>query len=346
MKILENIQLAEYTTFKIGGPARFFCSVKSVDDVKQAVTFAKEKNIPFFVLGGGSNLLIADAGFNGLVIKVEIMGITNNEDEIISAGAGEMWDDFVDYTIKNGLNGIENLSAIPGTVGAAPVQNIGAYGVEVGYLISAVNAFDTKEMKEVEISPRDCHFGYRNSMFKHEKGRYVITHVDFKLKRDGKVSIEYKDLKEYLNKVTADGGNMLIAPLQVREAVINVRWNKLPDWNTWGTAGSFFKNPVVSKEKFDELKNKYPELPGFPEVDANGKSNGQVKIPLGWILDNVCKAKGVTNGGVGTYKNQALVIVTKVGATATEVVNFTQGLMKQVKDATGITVEAEVEWVN
>jgi UDP-N-acetylmuramate dehydrogenase len=147
-------------------------------------------------------------------------------------------------------------------------------------------------------------------------------------------------LKEHFSKADK------VTPAQVREAVINIRWNKLTDWNKWGTAGSFFKNPVVSKDKFDELKLKYPMLPGFPEVDANGRQLNQVKIPLGWILDNVCKAKGVTTGGVGTYKNQALVIVTKPGATATEVVDFTQGLMKQVKEATGITVEAEVEWVN
>jgi len=347
MKILENINLAEYTTFKIGGPARFFCIAESVDDVKQAVTFAKEKEIPFFVLGGGSNLLVSDTGFPGLVIKVEIKGI-EVRGEIISVGAGEPWDDFVEYSVKNGWSGLENLSAIPGTVGAAPVQNIGAYGTEVGYFISSVHAFDTKEMKEVEMLPRDCHFGYRNSTFKHEKGRYVITFVDFKLKKDGKVNIEYRDLKEYFENNNQDTitNNQRIAPSQVREAVLDIRRNKLPDWNKWGTAGSFFKNPVVSKEKFSELKEKYSALPGFPEVDANGHQLDQVKIPLGWILDNVCKAKGVTSGGVGTYKNQALVIVTKPGATAKEVVDFTQGLMKQVKEATGITVEAEVEWVN
>ena len=351
MKIQENIPLASYTTFKIGGPARFFCIVTSVDEVKSAVIFAKENSVPFFVLGGGSNLLVSDTGFPGLVIKVEIKGIEikevgNNENEIIRVGAGEMWDDLVEYTVKNGWNGLENLSAIPGTVGAAPVQNIGAYGTEVGYFISVVNVFDTKEMKEVTMLPRDCHFGYRNSTFKHEKGRYVITSVDFKLNKDGKVSIEYRDLKEYFSKVSTDRGNGEVTPSQVRDAVIDIRWNKLPDWNKWGTAGSFFKNPVISKEKFDELKTKYPALPGFPEISIGGKSDGQMKIPLGWILDNVCKAKGVTSGGVGTYKNQALVIVTKSGATAKEVVDFTQGLMKQVKEATGITVEAEVEWVN
>ncbi|MES2314825.1 MAG: UDP-N-acetylmuramate dehydrogenase [Patescibacteria group bacterium] len=364
MIIQENISLAQYTTFKIGGSARFFCLVTGIDELKEAVKFAKEKNVPFFVLGGGSNVLISDEGFHGLVIKMEIKGKVkrqklkgknesqkseNIELEIVSAGAGEMWDDFVEWTLANGFNGLENLSAIPGTVGAAPVQNIGAYGAEIGQFVSSVHAFDTHTMKEIELNARDCHFGYRNSLFKHEKGRYIVTCVDFSLKKDGKVNVEYRDLKEYFNKLqvtsgpsgeSADSKVQEITPSQVREAVIDIRWHKLPDWNKWGTAGSFFKNPVVTQEKFDELKVKYPAMPSFPEA------SGGVKIPLGWILDNVCHLKGVMTGGVGTYEKQALVIVTKPGAKAKEVVDFTHDLMKQVKDATGITIEAEVEWVN
>jgi UDP-N-acetylmuramate dehydrogenase len=351
MTILENISLAQYTTFKIGGNARFFCLIKSVDDLKEAVKFAKEKSVPFFVLGGGSNVLISDEGFHGLVMKMEIEGISKHEmrntkyeekSEIVSAGAGEMWDSFVEWTLEHGFNGLENLSAIPGTVGATPVQNIGAYGVEVGQLIYKVHAFDTQTMKEVELSGRDCHFGYRNSLFKHEKGRYIVTQVDFVLKKDGKVNISYKELQERF-------GDQVVppTPVEIRKAVIDIRWHKLPDWNMWGTAGSYFKNPVVTKEKFDELKNLYPEIPGFPETDERGQvSYTHVKIPLGWILDNVCHAKGMMHGRVGTYEKQALVIVTKPGSTARDVVDFTHDLMKQVKDKTGITIEAEVEWVN
>ena len=337
MKILQDVQLGKYTTFKIGGLAHFFCVVTNVEELKEAVSFAKEKNLPFFILGGGSNILISDEGFAGLVIKMEIAGkmingtISNNQ-FIVTAGAGENWDDFVGWTLENGFNGLENLSYIPGTVGAAPVQNIGAYGAEVGQFISSVRVFDTKEMKEVELTGRDCHFGYRNSLFKKEKGRYAITYVNFSLKKDGKVNVEYKDLKEYFAGKNATGS-------EVRNAVISIRKNKLPDWTVWGTAGSFFKNPVISKEKFDELKKLYPGLPGFPEGD-------QIKIPLGWVLDNVCKAKGMMNGSVGTYQKQALVIVAKSGATAKEVISFTQDLMKQVRDKIGVVVEAEVEWVN
>jgi len=335
MKISEHVILAPYTTFKIGGPADFFCSVTSEDDVCEAVEFAKKKKIPFFVIGGGSNILISDKGFPGLVILNEMKGIAI-EGDVISAAAGEFWDGFVEYTVSKGFSGLENLSSIPGTVGASAVQNLGAYGVTSGQLIYSVRALDTQTMKFVELSNVDCSFEYRDSMFKHEKGRYVITGVDFKLEKGGKVNIEYKDLKEYFaaKKINAP------TPREVREAVISIRANKLPDWKLWGTAGSFFKNPVVSAEKYAALKEKYPDLPGFPEAD------GKVKLALAWILDNICHAKGMMNGNVGTYEKQALVFVAKPGATAAEVVELAQELMKRVKDATGVTIEGEVEWVN
>jgi UDP-N-acetylmuramate dehydrogenase len=335
MKILEHVILAPYTTFKIGGPADFFCSVTTEDKVHEAVEFAREKKIPFFVIGGGSNLLISDTGFPGLVILNELKGITLKGD-IVSAAAGESWDGFVEHTVSKGFSGLENLSSIPGTVGASPVQNLGAYGVTTGQFIHSVRAFDTKDMKFVDLSNADCIFEYRDSMFKHEKGRYVVTRVDFKLEKGGKANIDYKDLREYFSAKKTDTPTSQ----EVRDAVISIRANKLPDWKLWGTAGSFFKNPVVSAEKYVELKNKYPDLPGFPE------SNGKVKLALAWILDHICNAKGMMNGNVGTYEKQALVFVAKSGATAAEVVELAQELMKRVKDATGITIEGEVEWVN
>ena len=361
MRIQKNITLAPYTTFKIGGPADFFCSVTSEDDVREAVEFSKKKKIPFFVVGGGSNILISDKGFPGLVILNEIKGIKyekvnskkEKEGEIVYAAAGESWDGFVEYTVSQGFSGLENLSSIPGTVGASAVQNLGAYGVTAGQFIYLVRAFNTREMKFVELSNSDCGFEYRDSMFKHEKGRYVITGVDFKLEKGGKVNIEYKDLKEDFEKKKVESGEWKVgekallstlyplpSPREVREAVISIRANKLPDWKLWGTAGSFFKNPVVSAQEYATLKNKYPGLPGFPESD------GKVKLALAWVLDNICHAKGMMNGNVGTYEKQALVFVAKPGATATEVVELAQELMKRVKDATGVTIEGEVEWVN
>lgn len=342
MTIQENIPLATYTTFKIGGPARFFCIATTEADIVEAVNFAHDKDLPLFILGGGSNLLIGDEGFGGLVIKMELMGIEEKIEEgsvgkrIISSGAGEQWDDFVDYAVERGLYGIENLSAIPGTVGAAPVQNIGAYGAEAGHAIASVRAFDTKTKQFVDLVNADCGFSYRDSVFKKEKGRYIITRVFFALDPHGVLNMSYKDVADYFTQK-----NIAQPTLKdVREAVISIRWGKLPDWKLWGTAGSFFKNPTISANDFMRLKNMYPALPGFPEPD------GRVKVSLGWILDKVCNVKGLCKGNACVYEKQALVLVTKPGATSEEVVELAHELMKQVREKTGIVIEGEVEWVN
>jgi UDP-N-acetylmuramate dehydrogenase len=338
MLIQKNIPIAQYTTFKIGGPARYFCAVKNEDDLLEAVKFSKEKKLPILVIGGGSNLLVADSGFNGMVIRNEIKGKDWKEGNdgivTVTAGAGEDWEGLVKESVDRGLYGLEGLSSIPGTVGASPVQNIGAYGVDVSHAIKSVRAFDTTALGFVSLSNEDCGFTYRDSMFKHEKGRYIISAVTYELSKNGKVSVEYKDLKDYFAKK----GNSQPTLKDVREAVIEIRKNKLPDWTDWGTAGSFFKNPVVSAQKFTELKKLYPELPGFTEQD------GHVKLSLGWILDKLCNAKGLTIGNVGTYEKQALVVVAKPGATAQEVLDFSNELMRRVKDKTGIEIEGEVEW--
>ncbi len=350
MEIQENIPLAQYTTFKIGGPARFFCSVTSEDELRWAVASARERGSAIFVLGGGSNILMSDKGFDGLVIKMEIGGIeeggadTEREgspDEgvgpmLVSCGAGVQWDTLVEYAVQRGLYGIENLSAIPGTVGAAPVQNIGAYGAEVAQSIRSVRAYDTHTDAFVDMSREACMFSYRDSVFKREKGRYIVTRVDFDLRRQGVLDISYKDVAAYFSHKGIEHPTLA----QVRDAVIDIRWNKLPDWKLWGTAGSFFKNPIIAADHFDVLKRAYPELPGFPEPD------GRVKVSLGWILDKVCDARGLCAGNACVYEKQALVLVTKPGATSEEVVSLAHRLMKEVKDKTGIDIEGEVEWVN
>jgi UDP-N-acetylmuramate dehydrogenase len=341
MKLEQNIPLAHYTTFKIGGPARYFCIAHSGVEVVEALSFAQAENRRSLILGGGSNILISDAGFSGVVIKNEILGkaiVPMGAGEFrLSVGAGETWDEIVQFAVDNGLHGIENLSAIPGTAGAAPVQNIGAYGVEIADTILAVRAIDTKTLQFVKFSQKDCKFGYRDSIFKKKKGRYVIVQVDLRLRKNGKVNIEYKDLKEYFAKKNIAKPTLW----QVRDAVIDIRWKKLPDWKLWGTAGSFFKNPVISKARFDKLKAQYPALPGFPE--PGGK---RVKVPLGWILDHICNLKGSMIDNVGSYENQALVIVTKPGATAAQVVARTKEIAELVEKMTTIKIEAEVEWVN
>jgi len=339
MTIRENISLAQYTTFKIGGKARFFCRVRSEDDLLYAINFAKANNLPIFILGGGSNILISDKGFAGLVIRMKIGGINFKDigrTVVASAGAGEMWDDLVERSVAKGLYGLENLSAIPGTVGAAPVQNIGAYGAEISQTLRCVRVFDTKKNIFEELSHAECQFSYRDSVFKHQKGRYIITRVDFELLKEGEVNIDYKDLKVYFESK----GMVNPSLLDVRNAVIEIRWNKLPDWKLWGTAGSFFKNPVVSSEHYERLKKEYPDLPSFPEIDD------RFKLPLGWILDRICDVKGLCIGNVCTYEKQALVLVTKPGATSEEVVALAHELMERVKEKTGIEIEGEVEWVN
>ena len=337
MNISKNVKLAQYTTFKIGGSAKFFCIAKNEQDVIDAVDFAKKNNLKIMPLGGGSNILVSDKGFDGLVIKNEIMGIDTREDTgktIISAGAGELWDDVVQFAVSKNLCGLENLSAIPGTVGAAPVQNIGAYGAEAGQFIYKVIVFDCTINKIVELDNRQCNFGYRNSLFKYHRHRYIILNVQFIFEHNAKSNISYKDLKQYFKDK-----NDSPSCAEVREAVIEIRKNKLPDWKKWGTAGSFFKNPIVSREKFLELKKQYPDLPGFEEASGN------VKVSLGWILDKVCNAKGLKYKRASTYDKQALVIVSESGATAEEVVQLSLELINQVKDKTGITIESEVEWV-
>lgn len=338
MSIQENVILAPFTTFKLGGPAKYFCRAKSEAELIEAVKFAKSKDLPILVIGGGSNLLISDAGFNGLVVRNEIMGIEWKDTEggsvIVRAGAGEDWEGLVGQTVERGLYGLECLSSIPGTVGASPVQNIGAYGVDVSKAVQSVRVLDTVSMQVIELSNADCHFAYRDSIFKHEKGRYIVTAVVYLLKKDGKVDISYKDVKEYFAK------KKIVSPTlaEVRQAVIEIRKNKLPDWTKWGTAGSFFKNPIISSEEFALLKERYPEMPSYPEPD------GRVKVSLGWILDKLCDARGLIIGNVSTHDKQALVVVAKPGATATEVVAFAQELMRRVKDKTGIEIEGEVEW--
>ncbi len=345
MKILEHVPLASYTTFKIGGPARFFCVCANELDLVEAVIYAKSKDLPIFVLGGGSNILISDEGFTGMVIKMEIKGIeyqgANPDGTVcVSAAAGETWDDLVNDTVGRGLYGLENLSAIPGSVGATPVQNIGAYGREASEVIESVRVLDTHTLQLFDLSNSECHFSYRDSVFKHVKGRYVITRVDFNLSPIGKPDIEYKELKNYFAPKFSDPAFTGPTLKEVRQAVIDVRWGKLPDWKLWGTAGSFFKNPMISTEHFSDLKQKYPEIMGFPEA------NGLIKVSLAWILDKVCNVKGLCVGNVCTYDKQALVVVTKPGAAASEVVELTHELMRRTKEKTGIEIEAEVEWVN
>jgi UDP-N-acetylmuramate dehydrogenase len=345
MKILENISLADHTTFKIGGSVRYFAVAESESDLLEALAFAKDKGVPFFILGGGSNLLASDQGFLGLVIKMEMKGVSvekRRDAAYVSVSAGENWDEFVAKTVEEGLWGLENLSLIPGTVGAAPVQNIGAYGVEVMSLIESVRTIDVETGTEKIFSNAECGFTYRDSVFKKlEFKRYVIVSVEFKLSLIPRPILGYKDLKErFVGKNPTHR--------EIREAVIEIREGKFPDISKVGTAGSFWKNPIICREHYEGIKKHFPNIPSFPATAPAGSREVEsteevVKVPLAWILDNVCGLKGYKKGKVGLYEKQPLVLVADRGATSSDIDAFASEIAAKVKEKTGIEIEREVQ---
>lgn len=336
MRIQEHVALRTLATLRTGGEARYVARVRSLEDLKEAVRFARKNGLPFFALGGGSNVLPSDRGFPGLIAKIELKGIefrpgTKGAVSAVAA-AGELWDGFVAETVGEGLYGLENLSGIPGTVGGAPVQNIGAYGAEVGDAVLWVTTFDTETLRPKKFRREDCRFGYRSSFFQTPEGRkHVITEVGFRLVSNGAPRTGYADIARALAE---RGGEA--TPGGIRELVLAIRAKKFPDLRTTGTAGSFFKNPIVPAGKFDELKRQFPLLPGYPAED------GRVKLSLAWILDKACGLKGFRRGAVALYENQPLVLVNEGGAAAGEIAAFAGEVAGRVKEKTGIEIEWEV----
>lgn len=321
---------------RTGGDARFFCVIKNVDELKEAVLFSKEKDLRFFILGGGSNLIFPDNGFDGLIIKNEIKGIDikdiDDNFRLVKIGAGEIWDEVVISSLNNKLYGLENLSYIPGTVGASAVQNIGAYGVEAKDFIEEVEVFDSKDFKIYTLSNSECLFGYRDSVFKKKKN-LIIFSVTYKLSKKFLPNFKYSELKNIFSNKTVDN----FSAEDVREAVIKLRKSKLPEVSELGSVGSFFKNPVLLKEEHEKLLITFPNLLSFV-VDEN-----RVKIPLGFILDKICSLKGYKEGDVGLYEKQALVIVNYGKATSLDIINFSKEIKKIVKEKIGLEVEEEAE---
>lgn len=339
MTVQENVQLDAYTTLKIGGAARYFAVVATTDDFLQALKVAEEKKLAVMVLGGGSNVLFDDRGFDGFVIKNEIMGISwgkEEEGEVrVHVGAGESWDAFVAASVLRGLYGLENLSGIPGTVGASPVQNIGAYGVEVQHVIESVQAIDTRTKELQTLSREACLFGYRDSIFKRPEGNHLaIVGVTFILHSTGSLFDEYKDVVAYKKSV----GKETLTLSELRAAILHIRSLKFPPLARYGTAGSFFKNPIISSAHFQKLSATFPGLPGFAV-------QGGVKVPLAWVLDTILHKRGWKKGKVACYEKQPLVLVTEAGATAEEVKTFAHEVAEDVERATGIRIEWEVRLV-
>ena len=342
MQIQENVPLAPFTTLGVGGPARFFVEALSTAEVLEAVAFAKSHYAPLFVLGGGSNLIVSDAGWPGLVLKVAIPGINHRHGRgtaYFDAGAGESWDDFVTIVVQHHCTGIECLSGIPGSVGGTPVQNVGAYGQEVSDTITTVAALDLQTGQEEEFEKEDCGFGYRTSVFNTSaRGRYVILRVTFALVHDGQPRISYGDLKKYF---AGRDGQPTVA--EVRDAVLEIRASKAmlirPGDEDSKSAGSFFKNPVLAAAEFEVLQQKAAarglEVPSYPALTS------QKKISAAWLVEHSGFSKGYCQGHVGISRKHALAIVNRGGASAAEILRFKDEIQQRVEDQWGVRLEIE-----
>jgi len=334
LKILKNISLKPYNTFGIDVLAKKFVKVNTIKDLKEILYQYPD----CFILGGGSNMLFTK-DIDNCVVKLDLKGITENllsdNDVLVSAQAGEHWHDFVLWCLSRNYGGLENLSLIPGSVGACPIQNIGAYGVEVKDTITQVEALEIKSQKIVTFSNEDCLFSYRNSIFKSiAKGKYIITNVTFKLTRQNHLlHTQYGAIKSEIEN--------LISPTikDISNAVIKIRSSKLPDPNEIGNSGSFFKNPIVNSSLFKGLLVKNPQMP-FYKIDGD-----TYKIPAGWLIEQ-CAFKGKRFGDAGVHNKQALVLVNYGNASGQDILNLAQMIKKSVKNTFKINLETEVNIVS
>jgi UDP-N-acetylmuramate dehydrogenase len=346
MHIRENVPLAPMTTLGVGGPARFFAEAVSAEDVRRAVHYAGERNLPLFVLGGGSNLVVADSGWPGLVLRIRITGLEEREEGdkfILDVGAGEEWDRFVARSVARDCAGIECLSGIPGSVGGTPVQNVGAYGQEVSETIESVQALDLKDGRLRELCNPACSFAYRSSIFNTtERGRYIILRVTYALTPAGQPRLEYADLKKYF---AGRSGKPTLA--QVREAVRHIRASKamliVPGDEDCRSAGSFFKNPVLTAEQHQKLSERAAALslqvPSYPALSA------QHKVSAAWLVEHSGLSKGYTRGVVGISRKHALAIVNRGGATANDVLALKNEIQQRVASTFGIQLVPEPVFV-
>ena len=336
MIIKENISLLSYNTFGIDAKADYFIEYSSVEELQTALKSEIVKSNRLLHIGGGSNLLFMK-DFKGVILHSAINFIKKVSEDadtvMLEAGAVVNWDDFVAYTVENGWGGVENLSLIPGEVGASAVQNIGAYGVEVQDVIIEVNAVEIETGESKIFSVEDCQYGYRESIFKKElKGKYIITSVVFKLQKQPEYKLNYQHLEAEVLK------NGDINLQNIRQTIIAVRESKLPDPKIFGNAGSFFMNPVISKAHFNELLAQYPQMPHY------FVSETEEKVPAGWLIDQ-CGWKGKQIGNAGVHDKQALVLVNKGGATGAEIVYLAEQIQVSVKIKFGIELRAEVNYI-
>ncbi|WP_347216734.1 UDP-N-acetylmuramate dehydrogenase [Chryseobacterium sp.] len=332
----ENFSLQPYNTFGVDAQAKYFIEINSIEELKNALIFSKNNTLPLLFLGGGSNILLTK-NFDGLAIKLNLKGISTtdlNENEIlVTAKAGENWHEFVMYCLQNNYGGLENLSLIPGNVGTSPMQNIGAYGTEIKDIFVNCQVLDLENLELTTFGLEECRFGYRDSIFKQEgKGRYVILEVTFKLtQKDHHIKTAYGAIISELEHLGITDPTIQ----DVSKAVINIRQSKLPDPKVIGNAGSFFKNPTIPLAQFEDLKQKFENIQGYP----NGE---MVKVPAGWLIEQ-CGWKGKQIGNVASHKLQSLVIINATGeATGKEIFDFSTEIINSVKEKFGIELEREV----
>jgi UDP-N-acetylmuramate dehydrogenase len=348
MLIEENVPLAPLTTFRIGGPARFFVEARSLADVEQAVAFARKENLPLFVLGGGSNLVVADAGWPGLVLKIGIAGIDRRAGlqdgkALFDIGAGESWDRFVSHAVVAQCAGVECLSGIPGSVGGTPVQNVGAYGQEVSHTIESVDAFDLRDRQVRELCNEACGFSYRSSIFNTtERGRFIILRVTFALTPGCAPYLEYADLRRHF-----EGRETAPNLAETREAVRHIRAMKGmlivegdPDCRS---AGSFFKNPVLSTEQHEDLQRraeaKKLTIPSYPALDRSRK------VSAAWLVEHSGFSRGYGIGHAGISSKHALALVNRGGATAAEIIALKEQIQQRIEELWGVRLETEPVFV-
>ena len=342
-----NFNLQPYNSFGFNAVAKFFIEINDIQQLEALITTDIFKQKKHLVLSGGNNVLFQDDVFDGLVIFINAKGIEIlREDEnevVIRAQAGEGWPDFVKFTVCKGWYGLENLAHIPGKVGAAPVQNIGAYGMELKDSFLRCEAIELATGNKRVFTKDECNFGYRNSIFKNElKGQYVITSVDFLLKKNAPLHLDYGNIKAYLEQNGIDSPTLQ----QLHDAICAIRDAKLPDVKQIGNAGSFFKNPVIPAKQFEALQKDYPNIPHYDEP------NGKVKVPAGWLIEQTGPStssgtswKGWRNEHVGVYDKQALVLVHYGGGTGHDIVDLARKIQDSVEAKFGIRISPEVNFV-
>lgn len=330
---IRSVSLKDYSSLRVGGEGRLV-EVSSLAGLIEVMMYAKKEKLQVHVIGEGTNTFFGDNLSHLLFLQMKIRGISLEEQDVavlVTAYAGENWDDLVAFAVSKNLWGIENLSHIPGTVGAAPIQNIGAYGTELKDTLVTLSALDRDTLDVVEITNEGCHFGYRDSLFKQQKDRYIVISITLRLSHTPSPVLTYKPLD-------ALAGKENVTLKEIRELVIATRKNKLPNYNEYPNNGSFFKNPIVTKEVGDSFVTKYPDIKLIDHKDG-------YKIPAAWLIEHVAEYKGVREGNVGTWPNQPLVIVNYGNVTAQDIVNFSEKIITKIEAATGIRLEREVNFV-